>query len=283
MYIWVEFQIGGNTKGIKTMARTFNYIVPNVLESICKILGDTLSNSEIDKYLADVSLNNISPVGTKWKRLYNSFVDYQNRNHISNSILKFIQTTLHPTRYIGKKEEFEAHRSNLNQILSFIGLELGDDAKFRPVEKSSTISDAEKRATSLLSKLQGRNVHQDILTFCKAELLVENYFHAVFEATKSVADKIRNIAGLESDGSELVEAAFSIKNPLIKINDLANDSERSEHKGFANLLKGFFGMFRNTAAHSPKIKWALNEQDALDIFSMASMCHRKLDNSIKQY
>ncbi len=264
-----------------TLTKTFNQIEPNVLESICKILGDTLSNSELDKYLADVKLNNISPVGAKWKRLYNSFVDYQNKNHISNSILKFIQTTLHPTRYIGKKEEFEEHRSNLNQILSFIELELGNDAKFRYIKKSSTISDAEKRATSLLSKLKDRNVHQDIFTFCKAELLVENYFHAVFEATKSIADKIRNITELKSDGSELVETAFSIKNPLIQINDLSNDSERSEHTGFANLLKGFFGMFRNTTAHSPKIKWTLNELDALDVFSMASMCHRKLDNSKK--
>lgn len=263
------------------MTRKFQYINPNVLESICKILGDTVSNPEIEKYLADSQLRNVSPVGTKWKRLYNSFVDYQNRNQISNSILKFIQTTLHPSRYIGKKEEFEAHRSNLNQVLSFIELELGEDAKFRPVVKSATISDAEKRATSLLSKLNDRNVHQDILAFCKAELLVDNYFHAVFEATKSVADKIRTITGLESDGSELVEEAFSIKNPLILINDLSNESEKSEHKGFGNFLKGFFGMFRNTTAHSPKIKWALNEQDAVDILSIASMCHRKLDGSRK--
>ncbi len=263
------------------MSRKFEFIEPNILESICKIIGDTLTNTEIDKYLNDLNLVNISPVGTKWKRLYNSFIDYQNRNHISNTILKFIQTTLHPSRYLQKKEEFESHRSDLNQILSFIGLELGADSKFRPVDKSNTISDAEKRATSLFSKLTDRKVHKDILTFCKAELLVDNYFHAVFESTKSVADKIRELSGLNSDGSELVESVFSIKNPILIINNLTTETEKSEHKGFANLLKGFFGMFRNTTAHSPKIKWEIDENDALDILSIASLCHRKLDNSIK--
>lgn len=263
------------------MSKIFPYIKPNILESICKILGDSLSNSEIDKYLLDANLINISPVGTKWKRLYNSFIDYQNRNQISNSILKFIQITLHPSRYLNNKENFENYRSELNKVLSFIELELGADSIFRSVIKSHTISDAEKRATSLLVKLKDRNVHEYILKFCKAELLVDNYFHAVFEATKSVADKIREQSGEISDGSELVDSVFSITNPKLLINNLTTETEKSEHKGFSNLLKGFFGMFRNTTAHSPKIKWEIDEKDALDILSLASLCHRKLDNSTR--
>jgi uncharacterized protein (TIGR02391 family) len=263
------------------MSKRFSHIEPNILEGICKILGDSLSNSEIDKYLLDANLSNVSPVGTKWKRLYNSFIEYQYRNQISNSILKFIQITLHPSRYLNRKEEFERYRSDLNKLVSFIELELGDDSVFRSVVKSQTISDAEKRATSLLSKLKDRNVHEDVLKFCKAELLVDNYFHAVFEATKSVADKIRELSGDTHDGSELVDAVFSIRNPILIINRLVTETEKSEHKGFANLLKGFFGMFRNTTAHAPRISWEIGEQDALDILSLASLCHRKLDNSTK--
>jgi uncharacterized protein (TIGR02391 family) len=56
-------------------------------------------------------------------------------------------------------------------------------------------------------------VHPDVLEFCKPELLEENYFHAVFEATKSVAEKIRVKTGLGKDGTELVDTAFSTKNP----------------------------------------------------------------------
>jgi len=48
-----------------------------------------------------------------------------------------------------------------------------------------------------------------------------------------------------------------------------------------NLLKGVFGTFRNTTAHAPKITWEINEQDALDILSMISLIHRKLDKAVE--
>jgi hypothetical protein len=85
------------------MKRQFPYIEANVLETLCKTLGDALTNSEIDKYLADSNLKNVEPVGTKWRRLYNSFVEYQNRTQMSNGILKFVQISIHPTRFVTTK------------------------------------------------------------------------------------------------------------------------------------------------------------------------------------
>lgn len=82
---------------------------------------------------------------------------------------------------------------------------------------------------------------------------------------------------MTEDGSELVDKAFTIRDPKIKINNLTTETERSEHKGFANLIKGVFGMFRNTTAHAPKITWEIDEQDALDILSTISLIHRKLE------
>jgi uncharacterized protein (TIGR02391 family) len=41
----------------------------------------------------------------------------------------------------------------------------------------------------------------DVLRYCKEELVVDNYFHAVFEATKSVAEKVRSKTGLTTDGA----------------------------------------------------------------------------------
>jgi len=42
-----------------------------------------------------------------------------------------------------------------------------------------------------------------------------------------------------------------------------------------------FGTFRNTTAHAPKIKWSIEDQDALDILSMVSLIHRRLDNAFE--
>ncbi|WP_244967818.1 TIGR02391 family protein [Xenorhabdus budapestensis] len=39
--------------------------------------------------------------------------------------------------------------------------------------------------------------------------------------------------------------------------------------------------FRNTTAHAPKITWSIQEQDALDILSMVSLVHRRLDDAIE--
>ena len=65
--------------------------------------------------------------------------------------------------------------------------------------------------------------------------------------------------------------------PIVAINALGTESERSEQRGFANLLKGTFGMFRNTTAHAPKINWALNREDAEEVLTLLSMIYKRLD------
>ncbi|MHB8384013.1 MAG: TIGR02391 family protein [Candidatus Binataceae bacterium] len=144
--------------------------------------------------------------------------------------------------------------------------------------------EAEQGAGRLRSELQRRQVHSDVLRFCRAELLntiPPNYFHAVLEATKSVAQKIRDRTGLTSDGAEIVDEAFRISSPLLAINSLQTETEQSEQKGFANLLKGMFGTFRNVTGHAAKIMWPITEQDALDLLTLVSYLHRRLDQAVK--
>lgn len=38
--------------------------------------------------------------------------------------------------------------------------------------------------------------------------------------------------------------------PVLAFNSLTTDSEKSEHNGLMNLMKGFFGTFRNNTAHA---------------------------------
>ena len=78
----------------------------------------------------------------------------------------------------------------------------------------------------------------------------------------------------------MVDEAFSFKSiPHLALNSLQTESEQSEQKGFMNLLKGLFGTFRNTTAHAPKIMWSIEEEDALDILSLVSLVHRRLDKA----
>ena len=116
--------------------------------------------------------------------------------------------------------------------------------------------------------------------FCKAELLEDNYFHAVFEATKSIASKLRKRGGLDLDGAALVDATLGGSAPRLQINSLQTESERREQRGFVSLVKGLFGTFRNPLAHEARIEWQMPEEDALDLLVTASYVHRRLDKAI---
>ena len=256
-----------------------------IIESIAKVLGDTdkgLIGSEIDRLLQECKIVNTDPNATKWKRLFNAFAHKQNKDKCSNAILYFIGQVLKPTRYIQNKDRFVFFKIELNKILAFYGYEIQENGKIKQVGKVNTISEAEQRISRLKEKLQQRNIHQEIFKYCNAEIVNENYFHLVFEATKSLAQRIRIMSNLKSDGSVLIDEAFSFnfekkKLPKIAINMLDTKSLQSEQKGFINLLKGIFSMFRNTTAHEPKIIWEIDEEESLDILSLISYAHKKLD------
>ena len=91
---------------------------------------------------------------------------------------------------------------------------------------------------------------------------------------------IRDLSSQHEDGTKLIENVFS-SNPILIINNFQSRSEKDEHSGFCNILKGLCGMFRNPEAHEPKIYWDITEQDALEILAMISYCHRRLDNAQK--
>ena len=209
--------------------------------------------------------------------LFNSLASEQNKNKCSNNILRFIGYALAPSRYIKNEEEFERIRSEVNQQLAFVGYELAESGKFREIAVASTISDVQIKANNLKQEVEQRKGHSEIIKYCKAELLVNNYFHAVLEANKGLFQRIRDLSGMKTDGNKLIEEVFS-KNPILIINNFQTSSEKNEHEGFCSLLKGLCSMFRNPTAHEPKVDWEISEQDALEILGIISYCHRRLDN-----
>jgi hypothetical protein len=138
-------------------------------------------------------------------------------------------------------QRFTESQTRLNMAPAFCGYILGDDGDDGKVQARSiavALEDAQSRAERLLTSLESRGVHKDARQFCKAELLVDNYFHAVFEATKSAAERIRLRANSTKEGAALADHAFGGNDPLLRINDFASETEKSERRGFVNLLKG---------------------------------------------
>lgn len=256
------------------------------LEAIAKVLADTetgLTGSQIGYLLQDCNIPDPDSTMTKWKRLFNAFVSFQNEHLVGNHVVVFINRAMNPASYTERPGDFRLRQDRLNTVLAFCGMHVGDNGKIKRSSTVSTLDEAMQRASRLRGALTQRNVHIDILTFCNAELLQENYFHAVFEAIKSITTKIRGLSGSTSDGVDLVHEAFGLKygDPVLAINPLDTETLRGEQRGFVSLLKGLYGTIRNPLAHDPKIEWDMSEQDALDILTMISLVHRKLDEAYR--
>ena len=249
------------------------------IETLARVLGDCATGSEITRVLNGRQLVDNSGQSTKWRRLYWVFLDVQERDKCANKVLDFTRSLMSPTRFTERSDEFEVHRDKLNAILAFSGLEFGNDGNFRRREIARTLDEAEIRLKRIRNKFKGRRLHAEVLKYCRVELMQENYFHAVFEAAKGLAKRIRDMSGVEADGATLVDRVFLGKDPMLAMNRLQTPTEQSEHRGFAALLKGCFGAIRNPLAHEPKILWE-GEDDAADCLSLISLLHRKLDDCV---
>jgi uncharacterized protein (TIGR02391 family) len=256
------------------------------IEAISKVLGDThtgLTGSEIGRLLASCAMGDPLVDATKWRRIAQALATQQDHDGSGTCVIKFIEEAMAPVRHVQDPKGFEGFRLGLNEVLSFSGLELAQDGSMRRRTPAKTLSEAAARTKRLHGEMLRRGVHRDVLRFCQEELLEEDCFDAVFEATKGLAERIREMTGLTHDGARLIDAAFArgqSEYPLMALNTLTTESEQSEQSGLANLMKGVIGTFRNPAAHAPKIKWPVSEADALDLLTVLSLVHRRLDLAV---
>lgn len=261
------------------MIKTFDDIA---LRNLSDAIAGMLTHSKITEYFAN---SNIQERGgsNKTDRVYYAFRFVQQQDRCGNNVLAFVQKLLTPKRYKDEKN-FENDRSTINEILSYEGVAINERGDIISITKAKTISEAKERSSRLKRKVQGITIHSDILPFCDEEWLKEDYFHAILEITKSVADKIRQKSGLFLDGSELVDACFGLgkeKRPLMAFNTLRTLSEESEHKGFSSFIKGFFSMYRNPKAHTPRMTEDTQLSAMIEVLVVASIIHNKLDKTYR--
>ena len=256
-----------------------------MVQATADVLASTerpgLSNTEIRRLLTLAHIPDVE-AGNKRTRLGAAMHNQQQRDGDPGCIIRFLTETMAIGRYLNDQARFEDLREALAAPLSLVGLQINDEGEVASTGgTATTLDEVAKLAGRLRTELRRRGVHPEVLHFCEEELLRKSLFHAVFEATKGVSDRLRRISGLTSDGGELVDQCFTARSgvPLLRINAHQTVTETSEQKGFGNLLKGLFGTFRNPPAHTPRATttWKLTEHDVLDLFCMLSFVHRRLD------
>lgn len=256
----------------------------DIVQAVADILGATdtgLTGSEIGHLLLTVKAPDPTPTAAKRHRLFNALAEKQNRTQAANSTVAFLCAAMSPVRYRDNPGAFTRNQQDLNEVLVHIGLRVNDEGKVCTGPRATTLSAAAEHAGSIRSELRRRGTHDEVLRYCTDEILSKDNFHAVLEATKSITGRIRELTGLRSDGSTLVDEAFGLRaGPMVRINALENESEESEHSGFGNLIRGLVGMYRNPTAHTPRIDRAVSEDELLEAMTTISMIHRRLDDSI---
>jgi uncharacterized protein (TIGR02391 family) len=263
----------------------------SIVRSLADVLGRTeggLTNKQIDELLAAARIPDPtppSPPGTfvaisKRDRLYNALSARQRGDQCSNAILAFVAKALSPVRFHDSPGAFDPLRTEINVPLAFAGYYVDEAGKLRPKSRAETLSEARRRAMRLRNKIVDRGAHPRLLRYCVSEIDDDNYFHAVLEASKSLADEIRHRTGCTEDGVPLIDTVFEVGkrgHPLLALTNMSTATERSRQIGLANSLRGVFGSLRNPGAHEPRIKSTMTEQDAVDELCHMSYLHRRLD------
>ena len=256
-----------------------------VLRGIAEVLGatdDGLTGREIARTLSQVGVRDIDPEITKRDRLFNALAARQNTDQLGNCVVAFMTQAMSPVRYRDNPSGFAKRQDDLNEVLIFAGCRINDEGKVARVSggKASNLDEAAQRANSIRRELRRRDTHPDVMRYCSSEILQKNNFHALLEAAKSVPDRIRLQVGQTSDGDELVKATLTnASGTLVAINSGKTKTDRAEQSGFANLVTGLLGLYRNPTAHDPKIHRTVSDEELLEALTTMSMVHRRLDDA----
>lgn len=262
------------------------------LEALANKLGTLpeLTHTNIDKYLDECSIQDIStksksvglgyiPGDSKSKRIYKCFINEVHRTNNDLKIVSFIERALDPSRFADSKR-YDDVLNDINSVLLFMGCEINKSGKVKIVKKATTIDEVQERINALENEAKKRNVHLEVLKYCKREYLDKDYFHAQFEASKGLFQRIRDLTNQNVDGTKLINGVFSTDEPMLILPNLklTERTDKDEFLGYKHLFEYVVNAVRNPEGHTPRILASEELGECLDNFVIISRCHRFLDN-----
>jgi uncharacterized protein (TIGR02391 family) len=141
--------------------------------------------------------------------------------------------------------------------------------------------DAERLASPegrALRAYQGLDLHPEIARAASSLYQDGHYANAVEDAVKALNVLVRLRSGLEIDGVPLMQKAFSPNGPILKFNELSDQSDRDEQLGFMNMFSGAVCGLRNPRAH---VFIKDDSERALEFIAFVSLLAKLLDEAKK--
>lgn len=135
---------------------------------------------------------------------------------------------------------------------------------------------ADSAATQPIRAYEGLSLHPEIERQVSKLYLDGHYAEAVEKSVKVLNALVRLRSTEEQDGTQLMEKVFSPKNPILKFNDLGDQSEKDEQKGFMSLYAGAVMGLRNPRAHRIVTD---DPERALEFIAFVSLLAKMLDDA----
>lgn len=159
-----------------------------------------------------------------------------------------------------------------------IALIEGEISALREALHGYGTADAASPAARALTAYKGLDLHPEIARAASGLYQSGHYSNAVEDAVKALNVLVRLRSGLEIDGVSLMQKAFSPNSPVLKFNDLSDQSDRDEQLGFMNLFSGAVSGLRNPRAHS----FVRDDPErALEFIAFVSLLAKLLDQAKK--
>jgi uncharacterized protein (TIGR02391 family) len=105
-----------------------------------------------------------------------------------------------------------------------------------------------------------------------------HYANAIEDAVKALNGLVRLRSGETLDGAPLMQRVFSQKNPILRFNELKDQTDQDEQQGFMMLFWGAVAGLRNPRAH----KLITDDPErALEVVAFVSLLAKLLDGAKK--
>lgn len=130
-----------------------------------------------------------------------------------------------------------------------------------------------------LRAYEGLDLHSEIDRAAGKLYQDGHHANAIQDAVKALNGLVRLRSGIDDkDGTSLMEWVFNPKNPILKFNDLADESDRNEQRGFMMMFSGAVAGLRNPRAH----KFIEDDAErALEFIAFVSLLAKILDEAVK--
>jgi uncharacterized protein (TIGR02391 family) len=120
-------------------------------------------------------------------------------------------------------------------------------------------------------------LHPAIANACYKQFCDGHLRDSVLNSIVAIFDLIRGRTGIDADGTDLANKAFSLKNPYLILSELETESGQSDQKGFLQIFNGSYQGIRNPKAHT--LNHDLTEAKAAEYLVFASLLARRVEEA----